>query len=153
PITGAAVEIYDAATGAFRLGPDTSGSSGLLTNGTGQYSTGIVLPPGSYKIRAHDSGFQDRFYPSAMDLASATAVTTTSGTAPGKEAPPPPNPPPPLTLRDSFDGTALDQTLWAGGNLEFIRQITGGKLDLRVTTANTNNNSTVRFVDETINPF
>ena len=153
PLANAAVQVYDAATDAFVLGPDSSGANGMTTNGSGQYDSGLVLPPGDYKVRAHASGFQDRLYVDAEDLTGATPVTTTAGSVPGINIDLPPNPLPPLTLRDTFEGATLDQTLWSGANLDIVRRITGGKVDLALTTANVNLNNNLRFLNESINPF
>ena len=153
PLAGAVVQVYDAATDTFILGPDPSGNNGMTTNGSGQYDSGLVLPPGDYKVRAHAPGFQDRFHVSAADFGGATPVTTTTGSVPGIDVTLPPNPPPPLTLRDTFEGTTLDPTLWAESNLDIVRQISGGKVDLSLKAVNANLNNNLRFANETVDPF
>lgn len=151
PLAGATVDILDATTGALVVG----GTGTLVTGASGTYTSGAVLAPGTYKVRARLAGFLDRFYPSALDLASATAVDVTAGDAAGIDVALPPKPPF-ISLRDEFEAAQLDQTLWA--DREFARRIVdvGGNkvLESAIRRFGSNGSNSLRLLDEGIgNPL
>src|SRR3989441_2049233 len=71
-LSGAVVDAFNAATGAF--------GATVATDTSGNYS--IPLSPGTYKIKAHFNGFLDAFYAvgglSGIDFTTATPVTVTN---------------------------------------------------------------------------
>src|SRR5439155_24757555 len=71
PVSGVVVDVFDGATTNFSINNFITGGFGsFITDASGNFTSGRVLAPGTYKIRARklSSGYIQTFYVSGKDL-------------------------------------------------------------------------------------
>jgi len=71
PLPGLTVTVSDAATGAF--------VQNFISDVSGNYNTGLILTPGTYKVSTSNAGFEAIAYNNKFSIATGDPVTVSDG--------------------------------------------------------------------------